>query len=311
MEIYDILSYDFITRIMEATDITEEQIREFKNAFMSFDKNGDGRIDAEELGIVMRSIGLHPKDEELKAMIKQADKDGSGDIDLPEFIELMASKSKNDTTESDLREAFSLFDKDGNGLISAQEMKFVFTCMGFNITEKEAVELVKQADMDGDGHINYEVLDCIFVTSSIILFLLTLEFKNAFMSFDKNVDQRIDAEELEIVTRSIGLHPKDEELKAMIKQADKDGSGDIDLPEFIELMASKSKNDTTESDLREAFSLFDKDGNGLISAQEMKFVLTCMGFNITEKEAVELVKQADIDGDGHINYEEFIRTMKG
>ncbi|EDO28154.1 predicted protein [Nematostella vectensis] len=140
----------------QATDITEEQIREFKNAFMSFDKNGDGRIDAEELGIVMRSIGLHPKDEELKAMIKQADKDGSGDIDLPEFIELMASKSKNDTTESDLREAFSLFDKDGNGLISAQEMKFVLTCMGFNITEKEAVELVKQADIDGDGHINYE-----------------------------------------------------------------------------------------------------------------------------------------------------------
>ncbi|KXJ22232.1 Calmodulin [Exaiptasia diaphana] len=75
-------------------------------------------------------------------------------------------------------------------------------------------------------------------------------------------------------------------------------------------MAKKSEEDSSEQDLREAFSLFDKDGNGVINGEELRFVLAGMGCIITDESIEEMIKEADIDGDGCINFEEFLRLMK-
>ena len=52
-------------------------------------------------------------------------------------------------------------------------------------------------------------------------------------------------------------------------QVDADGNGTIDFPEFLNLMARKMKDSDSEEELREAFKVFDKDGNGFISAAEV------------------------------------------
>lgn len=56
--------------------LSEEQVAEFKEAFMLFDKDLDGRITATELGIVMRSLGQRPTETELKNMVTMVDQDG-------------------------------------------------------------------------------------------------------------------------------------------------------------------------------------------------------------------------------------------
>lgn len=56
--------------------LSEEQVAEFKEAFMLFDKDLDGRITATELGIVMRSLGQRPSETELKNMVTMVDQDG-------------------------------------------------------------------------------------------------------------------------------------------------------------------------------------------------------------------------------------------
>jgi calmodulin len=55
----------------------------------------------------------------------------------------------------------------------------------------------------------------------------------------------------------------------------------------------------------EAFKIFDKDGNGLISARELKHVMANLGESLSEDEVEAMIKEADIDGDGAINYTEF------
>ena len=72
-----------------ADSLTEEQIAEFKEAFSLFDKDGDGTITTKELGTVMRSLGKNPTEDELQSLVKQADADGNGTIDFPEFIAFM------------------------------------------------------------------------------------------------------------------------------------------------------------------------------------------------------------------------------
>jgi len=137
-------------------DWTDQQIAEFKEAFALFDKDGDGTITTKELGTVMRSLGQNPTEAELQDMINEVDADGNGTIDFPEFLSLMARKMKDTDTEEELIEAFKVFDRDGNGFISAAELRHVMTNLGEKLTDEEVDEMIREADVDGDGQINYE-----------------------------------------------------------------------------------------------------------------------------------------------------------
>jgi len=139
-----------------ADQLTDEQIAEFKEAFALFDKDGDGTITTKELGTVMRSLGQNPTEAELQDMINEVDADGNGTIDFPEFLSLMAKKMKDTDSEEELKEAFKVFDKDGNGYISAAELRHVMTNLGEKLTDEEVDEMIREADVDGDGQVNYE-----------------------------------------------------------------------------------------------------------------------------------------------------------
>jgi calmodulin len=142
-------------RIM-ADHLTDEQIGEFKEAFSLFDKDGDGSITTQELGTVMRSLGQNPTEAELKDMIHEVDADGDGTIDFSEFLDLMARKMKDADSDEELKEAFKVFDKDQNGFISAAELRHVMINLGEKLTDEEVNEMIREADVDGDGQVNYE-----------------------------------------------------------------------------------------------------------------------------------------------------------
>ena len=99
------------------------------------------------------------------------------------------------------------------------------------------------------------------------------------------------------------------ELADMINEVDADGNGTIDFPEFLTMMARKMKDTDSEEEILEAFKVFDKDGNGFISAAELRHIMTNLGEKLTDEEVDEMIREADIDGDGQINYEEFVKMM--
>lgn len=136
--------------------LTSEQIEEFREAFSLFDRNGDGTITTTELGTVMRSLGQNPTETELRDMINEVDEDGSGTVEFDEFLKMMAKKLKDSDAMEELREAFRVFDKDGNGFISSSELRHVMNMLGEKLSDYEVSEMVKEADLDGDGMVNYE-----------------------------------------------------------------------------------------------------------------------------------------------------------
>ena len=141
---------------MSSDSLTEDKINEFKEAFEIFDKDKDGYITTKELGDIMKNLGQTPSEAELQDMINEVDIDGNGTIDFKEFLGLMARKMRDNDSEEELIEAFKVFDRDGNGLISNVELQHAMTSLGENVTMDEVDEMIKEADLDGDGYINYE-----------------------------------------------------------------------------------------------------------------------------------------------------------
>jgi len=135
--------------------LPEDKITECREVFDLFDKDKDGSITTKELGDVMRALGANPTNTELQEMIAEVDKDNSGKIEFNEFLDLFVRKMKDPDTEEDLIEAFKIFDKDGSGNISAQELRHVMTTLGEKLTEEEADEMIREADTNGDGYIDY------------------------------------------------------------------------------------------------------------------------------------------------------------
>ncbi|KAI4501129.1 hypothetical protein M0802_003932 [Mischocyttarus mexicanus] len=136
--------------------LTEDQVAEFKEAFMLFDKDEDGTITMAELGVVMRSLGQRPSDTELRDMVNEVDQDGNGTIEFNEFLQMMSRKMKGADGKDELREAFRVFDKNKDGLISSKELRHVMTNLGEKLSEEEVDDMIKEADLDGDGMVNYE-----------------------------------------------------------------------------------------------------------------------------------------------------------
>jgi calmodulin len=145
--------------------------------------DGDGTISAHELGRVMRSLGLQPTDAQVQDMINEVDADGNGTIDFEEFLVMMARKANDVDIEEEIREAFKVFDEDGNGFISAIELKHIMSSLGGDISayfalvsltdlcnageklsDTEIDEMIRDADVDGDGQISFEGLCGYYMT---------------------------------------------------------------------------------------------------------------------------------------------------
>ena len=68
------------------------------------------------------------------------------------------------------------------------------------------------------------------------------------------------------------------------------------------MMSKKIKQSEDDRELREAFQVFDKDNDGFISAMELSYVMSNLGENLSPKEVDEMIQEADLDGDGKVNF---------
>lgn len=136
--------------------LTIQQIEEYKCAFKLFDKNGNGKISANELSAVLKCLNCDASDDEISDMINEVNGLETGEISLESFLRLMESKLENVDFEDELREAFRVFDNNNSGYISSARLKHVMECLGEDVTTKDAEDMIREADIDKDGIVNFE-----------------------------------------------------------------------------------------------------------------------------------------------------------
>ncbi|KAL4375943.1 hypothetical protein GQ457_02G042580 [Hibiscus cannabinus] len=139
------------------------------------------------------------------------------------------------------------------------------------------------------------------------------ELKKIFQMFDKNGDGAITKKELNDSLENMGIFIPDTELTQMIERIDVNGDMCIDMDEFSELYQTIMDSKDEEEDMKEAFDVFDKNGDGYISVEELRSVLESLG--LKQGKAMEdcrrMIGRVDEDGDGRVNFREFKQMMKG
>merc|ERR1712226_746008 len=133
----------------------------------------------------------------------------------------------------------------------------------------------------------------------------TLDAFNAFCDAAGSVS----SDQVSGIFRTFGQNPSNAEIQDLVAKVDMDGSGMLNFPEFLAMMGYKAEGENAEDEIREAFQVFDGDGNGFINRQELACVMGNLGEALTPEEIQSMIDEADIDGDGQINYEEFFSMM--
>ncbi|KAH8363584.1 hypothetical protein KR084_011793 [Drosophila pseudotakahashii] len=154
------MDYDFLTpppeeRIIRTNNLTEEQLKDLEMAFSLFDDQDHKVIPIQQLRQLMRTVAQNSSDAELQDICTEIDADGSGELYLSDFLYIMSQRYENMTTEDEIIAAFRVFDKQGTGVISETEFRHIMQNMGEHMTEEEIEEIIRDADSDNEGNIDY------------------------------------------------------------------------------------------------------------------------------------------------------------
>ncbi|KAJ7984475.1 hypothetical protein DPEC_G00355210, partial [Dallia pectoralis] len=141
----------------------------------------------------------------------------------------------------ELREAFTEFDKDKDGLISCKDLGNLMRTMGYMPTEMELIELSQNINMNLGGRVDFE--DFVELMAPKLLaetagMIGLKELKNAFKEFDSDGDGQITTEELRnAMIKLMGEHMSRREIDSIVREADNNGDGTVDFEEFVKMMS--------------------------------------------------------------------------
>ncbi|KAK6107818.1 EF hand family protein [Brugia pahangi] len=136
---------------------SQEELEEYRQVFNVFDTDGSGAIGIDELESAMRNLGLEPQKNELEQIIEEVDQMGNHEIDFHEFCDVMKRLSDKQNSWNDVtRECFAVFDRGEGGVVSKKDFQYILSELG-DIHDKAVIdEIFAEADVDGDGVLDYD-----------------------------------------------------------------------------------------------------------------------------------------------------------
>ncbi|KAF8567384.1 hypothetical protein P879_08552 [Paragonimus westermani] len=136
-------------------ELREKDLQEARDTFALFDTVGDEKIDAKDIGEVVRALGLNPTESDVRKFSNQTDANERITFEMFLPIYQALSKEQKDINPEEFIEGFRVFDKDSNGFISAAELRHLLTALGERLREDEVDQLLAGME-NGQGLVPYE-----------------------------------------------------------------------------------------------------------------------------------------------------------
>lgn len=141
-----------------AEDFSKGQLDEFKEAFALFDAKSAGSVPISEIGTICRSLGHNPSRTDMKQIESELKSEGKTEVDFGDFLGVLAKHFKDveEDPATDLKQAFKVFDKRGDGTINVNELIHILSTLGEQLTEEEIERMLAEGNIEANGDINYD-----------------------------------------------------------------------------------------------------------------------------------------------------------
>jgi len=307
-------------------------VEQVKEQFNKYDADSDGNITAEEMENGMTEFKDFTRDQ-ARFAFDLADTNEDGKIDISEFVSLMFPSAKEAIANlrkafkgpDDVAKKFQIWDSNGDGKISFDELKeSAATDSSKFLSEEDINAIFIVGDLNLDGEIDESEFSKLMIPSiSDIVAKFRYahrtvdDVRKAFKTYDRDGDGAIDKGELHKALTNYKFNFSDQEVDIIFKQGDIDGDGHVDFEEFMYLMCPSTEqivkkfrdNYRTINEVKAAFRKSDKNRDGGLDRGELKRLMMSTGHSFSDVEIDAIMNLGDKDGDGEIDLEEFLILM--
>ncbi|KAK7576557.1 hypothetical protein V9T40_012843 [Parthenolecanium corni] len=138
--------------------------------------------------------------------------------------------------------------------------------------------------------------------------------RKAFQMFDTTKCGFIETCKISTILNTMGQLFDDVELRDLIAENDPNGVGKVNFDGFCQIAShflEEDDSDAMEEELREAFRLYDKEGNGYITTATLREILAALDDKLTSDDLDGIIAEIDTDGSGTVDFDEFMEMMTG
>ncbi|KRZ66871.1 Calmodulin [Trichinella papuae] len=185
----------------------EETLAQCEEAFRGLDANGDGVVTAEDFSIKMLRLGIPHSVDELLHAVREIAGDGTEEVDFDALFPLMTCEVESDEERMELKETFKviyiyfhayssslsfmvkninffslfkIFDRDGDGYITVEELKNVLDDLGDPVSDEEVLAILTSTDNDKDGLISFEDFQDVWTSCCVTKHEASVSSKSKF-----------------------------------------------------------------------------------------------------------------------------------
>ncbi|KAJ3626272.1 hypothetical protein MTP99_016784 [Tenebrio molitor] len=149
-------------------DLDKEQISMLKSTFDAFDVDKKGYIGVDMIGTILDMLGTQLIGEELDNIITEIDEDGNGEVSFEEFANLAArflveEDEDTDAIQMELKGAFRLYDREGNGFITTDVLREILRELDEKLTEDDLDNMIEEIDTDGSGTVDWDEFKAVMI----------------------------------------------------------------------------------------------------------------------------------------------------
>ncbi|XP_039308244.1 troponin C isoform X1 [Solenopsis invicta] len=138
--------------------------------------------------------------------------------------------------------------------------------------------------------------------------------RKAFQMFDTTKSGFIETMKISTILNTMGQLFDDGELNTLIEETDTEGLGKVNFDGFCKIAGRFLEEEDAEAmqeELKEAFRLYDREGNGYITTATLKEILAALDDKLTSSDLDGIIAEIDTDGSGTVDFDEFMEMMTG
>nr|2JNF_A Chain A, Troponin C [Lethocerus indicus]CAD55595.1 troponin C [Lethocerus indicus] len=145
----------------DVSKLSSNQVKLLETAFRDFETpEGSGRVSTDQIGIILEVLGIQQTKSTIRQLIDEFDPFGNGDIDFDSFkiigARFLGEEVNPEQMQQELREAFRLYDKEGNGYISTDVMREILAELDETLSSEDLDAMIDEIDADGSGTVDFE-----------------------------------------------------------------------------------------------------------------------------------------------------------